>query len=134
MTAAATRERRRAELGTIGPAQMDPADALWILDYVLRWANGWPVTPCWCLLGTCGACATGQHQRCLNTQRPPAWHGSPEGWITDRRGFVLNATVWLADRTCRYRCPCACPPSPSPATRPVPAPRPEQLDLFAEAC
>jgi Family of unknown function (DUF6248) len=127
-TAIDRRDRRRAELGTIGPAVMDPAGALWVLDTVLPWRQGWPKPPCSCLLGKCGACERGRHADCLNVQRPSPWYASPEGWITDRAGMVLNggaSTLWLADRTCRYRCPCRCPTPP-----PRRPPTPEQLGLF----
>lgn len=134
---------RRAQLGTIGPALVDHDTALWILDNVLTAsARSHPGVPCSCLLGLCGPCQRGEcrrgreHDDCLNLQRPSSWYGIEDTWITDRRGMVTGPSVWLADRTCRYRCPCTCwtepPTNPlpeRPPARPVPS-RPEQLDLF----
>ena len=134
---------RRAELGTIGPQLVDNETALWILDNVLpATERAHPGLPCSCLLGLCGPCGRGEcrrgreHDDCLNIRRPAAFYGGPEGHLLNRAGFVRGPAVWLADRTCRYRCPCTCwtepPANPLPERPPaVPASsRPEQLDLF----
>lgn len=126
---AASRERRR-DATPAGPQVMQLAAARWVLDVVLVHQGGWPLTSCSCFYGTCGGCDHGRHDRCLNLQRPSAWYGTSETWIT-RKGRIVGPPVWLAGRPCRYRCPCTCPAAEP--TRPPAAdlPSSDQLELFA---
>ena len=50
---------------------------------------------------------------------------APMGWVGNQSGYPIREWigVWLADRTCPWRCGCACH---EPARR-----RGDQLDLFA---
>lgn len=127
---------RRATFAAVG-VMAEPA-ALWVLDNVLTYQRGMPQTRCACLHGLCGPCGRGEcrrgreHDACLNIRRPSAWFGTSETWLTPRPGYAMGPKVWLADRTCRYRCPCPC----STERPPVPvleAGPPVQLDLFAGA-
>jgi hypothetical protein len=56
---------------------------------------------CPCQLGTCGACARGEHAKCLTVQ-----HGGPRPMAHTylRSGFVLTKVY----AGCRYLCPCGC--------------------------
>lgn len=132
---AARLDERRATFADAGV--MDQAAALWVLDNVLTHQGGMPGTVCACLYGLCGPCSRGECRRgrtndsCLNIRRPSAYFGTSEAWLTPRAGFAMGPEVWLADRTCRYRCPCTCSSEVLPVVVPaVPAGPPVQLDLF----
>lgn len=129
-------EAKRAAVSP-GPQLMDPAAARWVLDVVLTWRKGEPDLPCSCLFGPCGRCGRGecrrggQHDVCLNTSRPSAYYGTEETWMTPRPGWAMGVPVWLADRTCRYRCPCPCTTEPMP--NPLPAPPPLLTEPLQES-
>jgi hypothetical protein len=90
---------------------------------------------CGCEGGLTGHCDAGRHQKCSAGEA----RVTVEGWITTSSSTVLDSVggqVWLADRTCRYRCPCDChdgkvPPLPAPAREDVAPDAYVQLDLFA---
>jgi hypothetical protein len=109
---AARLQERRATFADVGV--MDQAAALWVLDNVLTHQRGMPYIPCACLHGKCGPCERGdcrrgrKHDQCLNVRRPSAYYGTSETWLTPSPGYAMGPEVWLADRTCRYRCPCTC--------------------------
>lgn len=131
--------------------QMDAEQAAWVRTHV--WtrdmraqytASPGHVTRCACQYGPSGWCAAG---RCANCQRPDPALIAWETVICDRTGVTpmhlpgpyehptpgLNgprrerlAMVWLADRTCRWRCPCSCHTT-KPAYEPVMLPGMESL-------
>lgn len=124
------------------PAAQGPAGALmpayaavWVRAHVwtqaMRNTLGIPV--CACEYGMTQHCANGDHHRCHRATPQPF----PHTYITDANGCVpldtTTAQVWLADRTCTWRCPCPCghePPKPKPKARKArpkrkPKPQPE---------
>jgi hypothetical protein len=97
-----------AAAATPAPVVMSADVAAWIAEHVLgakRVANYGPLT-CACQWSPCGHCNAGRCGSCARDRH--AFRPMPETWISDRRGMVLTgkSEVWLADRTCIYRCPC----------------------------
>lgn len=112
-------------------APMPAYAAVWVREHVwtqaMRTAIGIPT--CACHWGMTQHCLNGNHDRC-HRATPQDF---PATYITDANGCVpldtTTAQVWLADRTCAWRCPCSCghpPPEPKPKkTRPKRKPKPK---------
>ncbi|AYG77907.1 hypothetical protein DWB77_00014 [Streptomyces hundungensis] len=99
---------------------------------------------CSCERGTCTACASGHHDRCISATGPRT--DTDAGTLTDHGGFVVAVIHYTpSQRPCRWVCPCThqertaaadvCEPRPTRHTlassRSVPGPT-GQLSLFPD--
>jgi hypothetical protein len=108
---------------------MTPEQAAWVRDNALTpriIATSGPLHLCACQLGQSTWCHNDKHSKCAHLTNP-RWYdrgtfetllqradGSGVTWP----GFV-QVDVWLADRTCVWRCSCGCH---APASVPAPVP------------
>lgn len=121
------------------PEPMSEEAAAWVRTYAwtAKMRNTFADVPghylrCGCDGGLTGHCEAGRHGKCSAGEA----RATVEGWITTSSCTVIDPVggqVWLADRTCRYRCPCVCHDGevpPAPARVDVAPDDPVQLDLF----
>lgn len=107
-----------------GHSPMDPATAAWIRACVwppvlrrIYQHNPVAAHTCACQWGATSACRNGIHEQCRPGALPIA-----ETCLTFANDQVaqlpgaggIEAQVWLADRTCAWRCCCRCHAAPEP--------------------